>query len=216
MYELAINTKQDSLLSGPGIPFPVDYPALHSSLDVMLHLEGTMTYTVPEARLYASADPAVLASDVCSSLAIAVSEAAERIGHPLRIPEHAEELAASIRARLSRRWAELYGAEPGTLEITNVSMPPEDQAMMEKMDKAAEFAGKSPEEQKNAMVEKIRSAQVAALNRLHMQTEAWTCTCGAVNKGNYCTECGKMRVWVCECGSMNSGNFCPDCGRPRA
>lgn len=216
MYELSLSTKRDGLLSGPGIPFPIDYPALHSSLDVTLHLEGTMKYAVSDEQLYASVGPDVLCSEACSSLAIAVSEAAERIGHPSRIPEHAEELAASMRARLGTRWAELYGAEPGELTITNVSVAPEDQAMMEKMDRSAEFAGKTPEEQKGAIVDMLRTAQMEALNRIRPQTESWICMCGAENRGNFCTDCGKTRSWVCKCGALNTGNFCPECGAPRA
>ena len=216
MVELAYNTKQDSLLSGPGIPFPIRYPVLGSCLDVSLHLEGTMTCSVRDDSRYASADTAVLCEDICSSLAIAVSAAAEQIGHPSRIPEHAEELAASIRERLAGRWAELYGAEPGTLVITKVSVSPEDQAMMEKMEKAEAFAGKTKEEQISAMAGELLSAQAAALSSMRMQTASWTCTCGAENKGNFCTECGKMRVWTCGCGALNSGNFCPNCGKKRA
>ena len=44
---------------------------------------------------------------------------------------------------------------------------------------------------------------------------AWTCTCGAVNTGNFCTECGAAKPaagWTCACGSVNKGKFCPNCG----
>lgn len=216
MYELSLSTKRDGLLSGPGIPFPIDYPALRSSLDVTLHLEGAMTYTVADGQKFASVETDILCAEACSALAIAVSEAAERIGHPSRIQDHAEELTESVRARLAKRWAELYGAEPGALAITNVSVAPEDQALMEKMDRSAEFAGKPAEEQMSAMADMLRSAQMEALNALRPQTESWICTCGAENRGNFCPECGKIRTWVCQCGSLNTGNFCPECGKARA
>ena len=216
MNDIIVNTKENHLLSGTGIPFPVSYPALGSSLDVTLHLEGTMTYTVTDKSRFAMVEPSVLSSDVCTSLAIAVSAAAEKIGHPSRIPDHAEELSASIRESLAKRWTELYGAEPGELVITGVSLPPDDQAMMEKMDKSAEFVGKPKEEQISSMAEMLRAAQREAVSAVRVQTETWTCTCGTVNRGNFCTECGKMRVWICECGARNTGNFCPECGKPRA
>ncbi len=48
---------------------------------------------------------------------------------------------------------------------------------------------------------------------------AWTCSCGAPNSGNFCTNCGKPRpatgAWTCSCGTTNSGNFCTNCGSPR-
>lgn len=44
----------------------------------------------------------------------------------------------------------------------------------------------------------------------------WTCSCGAVVSGKFCTECGKPKpaadFWVCACGAQNKGKFCPECG----
>lgn len=46
----------------------------------------------------------------------------------------------------------------------------------------------------------------------------WTCVCGTVNTGKFCSECGKpapSAEWKCECGAVNSGKFCSECGKPR-
>ena len=46
----------------------------------------------------------------------------------------------------------------------------------------------------------------------------WTCECGAVNTGKFCSECGKPRPvmeWTCDCGTVNTGKFCSECGKPR-
>ncbi len=43
----------------------------------------------------------------------------------------------------------------------------------------------------------------------------WKCACGAVNSGNFCTECGAKKPedgWKCACGAVNKGNFCSECG----
>jgi membrane protease subunit (stomatin/prohibitin family) len=44
----------------------------------------------------------------------------------------------------------------------------------------------------------------------------WTCACGTVVTGKFCTECGAKRPekqgWTCACGSVNLGKFCPECG----
>lgn len=48
---------------------------------------------------------------------------------------------------------------------------------------------------------------------------SWTCECGAVNTGKFCSECGKpapapANSWTCECGTVNTGKFCSECGKP--
>ena len=46
----------------------------------------------------------------------------------------------------------------------------------------------------------------------------WTCACGHVNTGKFCSECGAPKPagpWTCSCGAVNSGKFCSECGRPR-
>lgn len=60
------------------------------------------------------------------------------------------------------------------------------------------------------MGKKQEAAQTSA-------ADAWTCACGNVNSGNFCSECGTKKPdgWRCACGSINSGNFCPECGAKR-
>lgn len=46
---------------------------------------------------------------------------------------------------------------------------------------------------------------------------SWTCSCGAVNTGNFCIECGTKKPtgkpgWTCSCGAINQGKFCQECG----
>jgi len=49
--------------------------------------------------------------------------------------------------------------------------------------------------------------------------DGWTCSCGAVNTGKFCMECGAKKPepaaaegWTCSCGAVNKGKFCPECG----
>lgn len=47
---------------------------------------------------------------------------------------------------------------------------------------------------------------------------SWTCSCGTVNTGKFCSNCGKPAPaadWTCSCGTVNSGKFCSNCGKPR-
>ena len=46
----------------------------------------------------------------------------------------------------------------------------------------------------------------------------WKCSCGAVNTGKFCVECGKPKPadgWKCSCGAVNTGKFCMECGKPK-
>ena len=52
--------------------------------------------------------------------------------------------------------------------------------------------------------------------------DSWTCACGHVNTGKFCTECGQPKPvpveagsWTCSCGTVNTGKFCTECGQPK-
>lgn len=46
--------------------------------------------------------------------------------------------------------------------------------------------------------------------------DSWTCSCGTVNKGKFCSQCGSPKPaatgWTCSCGTVNQGRFCSECG----
>jgi len=46
---------------------------------------------------------------------------------------------------------------------------------------------------------------------------SWTCSCGQVNTGKFCSSCGGKKPvaasdWSCSCGTRNTGKFCQNCG----
>ena len=48
---------------------------------------------------------------------------------------------------------------------------------------------------------------------------SWTCSCGTVNTGKFCSECGAPNpnaTWECpKCKTVNTGKFCSECGTSR-
>jgi len=47
----------------------------------------------------------------------------------------------------------------------------------------------------------------------------WTCSCGTINSGKFCSNCGNQNPaaigWTCSCGAVNKGKFCSECGKQK-
>ncbi len=61
-----------------------------------------------------------------------------------------------------------------------------------------------------------QQAQAAQQQVVQAQpAKGWKCSCGAMNEGNFCAECGSKKPadgWKCSCGAVNKGKFCTECG----
>lgn len=63
-----------------------------------------------------------------------------------------------------------------------------------------------------------QAAQQSAASQTQNANGSWTCSCGTVNTGKFCSECGAKRPdesWTCSCGTVNTGKFCSECGARR-
>lgn len=83
------------------------------------------------------------------------------------------------------------------------------------MNAAGGFMGAAS--QTNAMQMQQQAAQQAAQAQAAPAQGGWTCSCGTVNTGNFCNNCGTKKPepagsWTCSCGNVNTGNFCNNCG----
>ena len=63
----------------------------------------------------------------------------------------------------------------------------------------------------------FNNEQKSVENNVSNNSEKWTCTCGTVNSGNFCSNCGKKKEQkrICpKCGKENDINnkFCTNCG----
>lgn len=74
-------------------------------------------------------------------------------------------------------------------------------------------------QQQNVQQQNVQqTAAPAAAPVQAANTVSWTCGCGAVNTGKFCSECGGAKPssdWTCGCGAVNVGKFCSECGKPR-
>jgi len=71
----------------------------------------------------------------------------------------------------------------------------------------------------STMIPPAQNQSGAQYKEVPTEKDGWTCECGAVNTGKFCSECGKpapapANTWTCECGAVNTGKFCPECGKP--
>lgn len=67
-----------------------------------------------------------------------------------------------------------------------------------------------------AMGQQMQNTQ--AQNTQQKALDSWTCKCGHVNTGKFCSECGSQKPaeeWKCACGTVNKGKFCSECGSPK-
>lgn len=158
------------------------------------------------------------------------------------LPGHAAELAEAMNQALSAKWSGLRGISIVSVGVNAVNADPKDEQTIKTLQRTATYrnANMAGAAMVDAQAEAMKAAasnengammgfmgvnmaqQVGGLNanalfQMGAQApaapqESWKCSCGAVNTGKFCTECGEPMGWKCSCGSVNRGNFCPNCG----
>ena len=162
------------------------------------------------------------------------------------IPAHTEELAKVLNDVLSAKWRDRIGIEIVAFGVSSVKASEEDEAMIKQMQTmqtasgmAAQLAGAQAQAMKDAAKNPngaamafmgMNAAQAnggfnpnalmqnaAAVAPVAAPADSWTCACGKVNTGKFCTECGAKKPapagsWTCACGAVNTGKFCTECG----
>lgn len=86
---------------------------------------------------------------------------------------------------------------------------------MSEQAKAAQMASAQGTSAQNAQTASVQGEPAATTQST---AASWTCSCGTVNNGNFCSECGAKKPsaeWTCSCGTVNKGKFCSECGSPR-
>ncbi len=61
----------------------------------------------------------------------------------------------------------------------------------------------------------FQMGQQQAAQSAPQAADGWKCSCGTVNTGKFCAECGSPKPtagWTCSCGTVNKGKFCAECG----
>lgn len=158
---------------------------------------------------------------------------------------HTMEIADALNEILSKKWGEMRGIQVVSFGVSSLTASEEDEAAIKEYQRAAalrdpglaaaHLAGAQAAAMQSAakngngavmgfaglnMASAAGGMNAQALYGMAQQQNApengWKCTCGHVNTGNFCAECGAKRPadnsWTCACGHVNTGNFCAECG----
>ena len=186
-----------------------------------------------------------LKSELMTALQPAFAKISEMGIRYSALPGHAVELADALNEVLSKKWTEMRGIKVWSFGVNSVTAPKEDEDMIKQLQRnavmrdptmaAAHLVGAQAQAMQDAanndagamtgfmgMGFAQQSGGVNAQNLFAMgqqtapQSNGWKCSCGAVNTGKFCTECGKSQAgWTCSCGAVNQGKFCAECGSPK-
>ncbi|MBE6969117.1 MAG: SPFH domain-containing protein [Ruminococcaceae bacterium] len=162
------------------------------------------------------------------------------------LPGHTQELSDALATELSERWRDFRGIEIQRVAMASVKASEEDERLIKHLQAlgdpraaAAYLAGSQGASMQDAaknsagaavgfmglnMAQNQGGLNASELYQMAAQQPAptpapaagWKCSCGAVNTGKFCAECGAPKPaaegWQCSCGSVNKGKFCPECG----
>lgn len=141
---------------------------------------------------------------------------------------HTEALAVAMDEALSEKWSALRGISVVSVSVNSVTIPPEDQKMIQNLQRSAVYRNASMagaamvDAQAEAMkfAAKNENGPMTAFMGMSMAQQA-----GGLN-ANALFEMGQKQQsqnpvqpaaegWVCKCGEKNSGKFCMECGSPK-
>ncbi|MBR4720524.1 MAG: SPFH domain-containing protein [Clostridia bacterium] len=159
-----------------------------------------------------------LKTEFVSALQPAFGKLSDMGLRPNQIVQHNAELEKAINTVLSEKWAELRGIEVISIALGSVTLPEEDQELIKKAQHAAIL--RDPTMAAATLTEAQAEAMRAAAANQNGSMAGFMGMGMAMNAaGNMGTQqlfaMGQQTQntgWKCSCGTVNSGNFCQNCG----
>ena len=258
--------KNNNYGSPQPIPFRVVDNNIGLDLDTEIRCHGTYSFQIFDPILFYTnvcgniSDEyskenlqAMLKAEVITALQPALAQISAMGIRYSAVPAHTAELAEAMNTQLSEKWGKLRGLRIVSFNISPLTLPEADEAMIKDLQKTAVFrnpnmaaasmVGAQAEAMKAAAsntstgpmmafagMNMAASAGGLSANALYemgqkqseqtpvvsaASSSAWTCSCGKVNDGKFCEECGSKKPvdgWTCSCGTINKGKFCSECG----
>lgn len=188
-----------------------------------------------------------LKTEFISALQPAFGKLSDLELRPNQIVSHNTELEEAMNQALSNKWGELRGLKVVSIAMGSVTLPEEDQEMIKNAQKnamfrdptmaAASLVGAQGDAMRTAagnsagamtgfmgMGMAMNAGGMNAQNLYAMGQQqtapanGWKCSCGTVNQGKFCSNCGAKKPeghkFCTNCGAAVTGKFCPECGTP--
>ena len=226
------------------VPFRVYYPNINLDTEVGIRCFGEYSYKLTDPMLFYKNVAANVSGDYTrdridsqlkSEFLTALQPAFARISDMgirySSLPGHTQELADSMNAVLSPKWAELRGISIVSVGVTSVSADPEDEKKIKELQNAAaatygtmvvgqsmQNAASNPNgammgfmgmNMAGGMANNVTGGQGGGFGGLHMYqppTQPAAAPAAAAPAGWTCPKCGK---------TGNTGKFCAECGEKK-
>lgn len=188
-----------------------------------------------------------LKTEFISALAPAFARLSTLEMRPNEIAGHNAEIEMAMNETLTQKWSELRGLKVASVALNPVVLPEEDAEMIKLAQKsamlrdpnmaAAQLVGAQADAMRTAAANEggamtgfmgmgmamnaggVNAQNLYAMGQQNAASQSgWRCTCGQMNTGNFCPNCGSakpMPGWSCSCGTVNTGKFCTNCGKPK-
>lgn len=194
----------------------------------------------------------MLKTELMTALQPAFARISEQGVRYSALPAHTQELAEALNRELSEKWTQLRGLQVASFGVNSVSASPEDEEMIKELQRAAvmrdptmgaatlvsaqaEAMRAAAKNENGAMMGFMGMGMAAQAGGINAQglyqmgqnanaENEWKCSCGTMNKGNFCGNCGQKKPgaasYQCsKCGWIPENpaqppRFCPNCGDP--
>ena len=221
------------------VPFRVVDQRIGMDLDVSVRCSGLYSYQIVDPLLFYTQVcgnvereytrqelDSTLKGEFISALYPAMGKLSQLGLRPNQLAAHHLELEDALNEALSHKWGEMRGLKVVSVALTSVTLSPEDQAMIQRYQKAA-IAAQDPAMGAGLLID----AQAAAMENAAKNTGGamtgfmgmgMARTGGGVDPSSlYALGTQKKTAqkedrheyqWECACGALAQGNFCQNCG----
>ena len=233
------------------VPFRVVDANIGLDIDITLRCNGEYSYRITDPLLFyknvcgnitgnftKNEIESQLKTELLTALQPAFARVSEMGVRYSSIPKHTTEMVGILNEELSAKWSELRGISMVSFGMNSIKAPEEDEAMIKELQRTAVYRNPNMANMAGGMNANalFSMGQQQAAGTPQMQQgmnggqavgnpgngAGWVCSCGQVNKGRFCSECGQKKpageaLYRCDkCGwePKNPPKFCPECGDP--